>query len=612
MRDRDRSDRRRGVRLAPRLKRAVPAVVAVTVGVLAVRAAAPASADAADLFPVDDWLGSGLKKAGDVVLGPLQFGVKEIARLLVTLVGALADLLVPKSLVRAGVDGIRWLVQLPPLGQSARTDAGVRMPHLAELRGVLTWIGITLLPLGLVVAGGRAVLAPSVDGESPSEVFGRVIVAGVALIVYDWAWGAATRLSHLLTDGLLGLPWVTDGVEKMLQTLVIGGAAGSAVASEFVVPLLILVAGTALLALLLVRVGLEVACALLYVLGGLVLGLSATGFGWRLLYGWLVAVTAIFVLPLLWTVVFCTGAALMLDAGSVSGRGGFVAFVAQLYNVAAALAVFWVAIKLAQGVFRHAGGAIASLASARSAAATGRGAGGGGMGGAGHARALAANATPAGLARFSQNLRGGLRAGAAGGMRAGSYPLRHPVGAAQAASFPIRRPVQATREAAAALRHAVGDAATYGDTARARVGRRVDAERHGGRFSSRSADERRTRRQDAERSRDTASDAAARSAPIPRPSGAASGPAASTAGTAAATTRGPHALQPGGTGPAGASLRTPDAAAPRAPTPPAGSGSAGPPTAPPAGLPAASAARPWWARAGRKKRSDRNQSKGGR
>jgi hypothetical protein len=609
MRDRGCLDRRRGVRLAPWLKRAVPAVVAVTVGVLAVRAAAPASADAADLFPVDDWLGSGLKKAGDVVLGPLQFGVKEIARLLVTLVGALADLLVPKSLVRAGVDGIRWLVQLPPLGQSARS--GVRMPHLAELRGVLTWIGITLLPLGLVVAGGRAVLAPSVDGESPSEVFGRVIVAGVALIVYDWAWGAATRLSHLLTDGLLGLPWVTDGVEKMLQTLVIGGAAGSAVASEFVVPLLILVAGTALLALLLVRVGLEVACALLYVLGGLVLGLSATGFGWRLLYGWLVAVTAIFVLPLLWAVVFCTGAALMLDAGSVSGRGGFVAFVAQLYNVAAALAVFWVAIKLAQGVFRHAGGAIASLASARGATATGRGASGGGMGGAGHARALAENATPAGLARFSQNLRGGLRAGAAGGMRAGSYPLRHPVGAAQTASYPIRRPVQATREAAAALRHAVGDAAAYGDTARARVGRRVDAERHGGRFSSRSADERRTRRQDSERSSGTASDAAARSAPVPRPSGSASGPAASTAGTAAATTRGPHALQPGGNGPPGASRRTPDASAPRAPTPPADSGSAGPPTAPSTGLPA-SPAGPWWAAVGRKRRSDRNQRKGGR
>ena len=52
-----------------------------------------------------------------------------------------------------------------------------------------------------------------------------------------------TRLSRLLTDALLGLPWVADGVERMLETLVIGGAAGTAVAAEFVIPLLVLFAG---------------------------------------------------------------------------------------------------------------------------------------------------------------------------------------------------------------------------------------------------------------------------------------------------------------------------------------------------------------------------------
>ena len=59
------------------------------------------------------------------MLGPLKLGAKEIARLLATIVGALADLLVPKSLVRAGLDGIRWLVQLPPVGASARPQPGV-------------------------------------------------------------------------------------------------------------------------------------------------------------------------------------------------------------------------------------------------------------------------------------------------------------------------------------------------------------------------------------------------------------------------------------------------------------------------------------------------------
>jgi hypothetical protein len=467
---------RRGLELAP-------TVAAITVGLVALRAAWPAPANAADLFPVDDWLGEGLKKAGDVALGPLKLGAKEIAELLATIVGALADLLVPKSLVNAGLGGIKWLVQLPPVGADATPDPGVpdvRMPHLAQLRDTMTWIGVTVLPLGLVMSAGRAYLAPTADGDSPAEVLGRVVTAGIGLLIYDWAWGVVTELSQLLTGGLLGLPWVKDGVERMLETLVIGGATGSAVAAEFVVPLMILVAGTVLLGLLLVRVGLEVATALLYVLGGLVLGLSVTGFGRRLLSAWLIAAAAIVMLPLLWSAVFATGAALMLDAGDTGGKGGLASFVAQLYNVAAALAVFWIAIKLALGVFKHASGAITGIATTPAAAGAG---GGGGRGGAARLQALAQNATPAGLARFSRNLRGGLQAAA-------RFPVHHPIRTAQAGSYPLRRPVQATREAASGL----ADAMTATGGRAQEVGQRAaewhERERHGGRFSARAADAR--------------------------------------------------------------------------------------------------------------------------
>src|SRR3954451_10369415 len=151
----------------------VSAIAGVTVVMLAARAVVPASAHAADLFPVDDWLGDGIRKAGGVVLGPLKVGTEEIARLLVTIVGALADLLVPKSLVRAGVDGIRWLVQLPPVGtelDASGAVSGVRMPHLVELRGVLTWVGVTLLPLSVVISAGRTFLTAGVDNDSPAEI----------------------------------------------------------------------------------------------------------------------------------------------------------------------------------------------------------------------------------------------------------------------------------------------------------------------------------------------------------------------------------------------------------------------------------------------------------
>src|SRR3954471_18879331 len=162
--------RRPGAWLALRAGRSLPAIAALTVTLLAVGACVPASAHAADLFPVDDWLGDGLKHAADVVVGPLKFGGEQVARLLVTIIAALADLLVPKSLVRSGVDGIRWLVQLPALGPPLdagghATGEAIRMPHLAQLRDTLAWVGISVLPLGLIVSGARAMLAPTIGGE---------------------------------------------------------------------------------------------------------------------------------------------------------------------------------------------------------------------------------------------------------------------------------------------------------------------------------------------------------------------------------------------------------------------------------------------------------------
>ncbi|MDA0167164.1 hypothetical protein OM076_43290 [Solirubrobacter ginsenosidimutans] len=430
----------------------------------------PASAHAADLFPVDDWLGSGIKKAGEVALGPLKVGAEEIARLLATIVGALADLLIPKSLVRAGIDGIRWLVELPTVGNEVSATGAVgavRMPHLAELRGVLTWIGITLLPLGVVISAGRAFLMPGVDTDSPAEILQRAFTAGFGLLTYDWAWGVLTRLSRLLTDALLGLPWVADGVERMLETLLIGGAAGTAVASEFVIPLLIACAGAALLGLLAIRVGLEVVTALVYVLGGLALGASVTPFGRRLLSAWMLAAGAILLLPLLWTAVFVTGAALMLDA-QPAGGSGFVGFVAQLYNVVAALAVFALAIMLAKGVFRQALGAINSVAltptSVRPAGLQ-RGAA------AERTRGLTTNATPAGLARFSQQLRGGSQRAAVAGTTAATSAVRHPLTMLRGAGAATRRQVQTTRTGADALRLAMSrpGLAALGDVARTRT-----------------------------------------------------------------------------------------------------------------------------------------------
>ncbi|MBE2320377.1 hypothetical protein DVA67_030720 [Solirubrobacter sp. CPCC 204708] len=324
------------------------------------------------------------------------------------------------------------------------------MPHLHELREVLTWIGVTLLPLGLIVSAARAYLAPGVDGESPSELLARVLAAAIGLLLYDWAWGVLVRLVKLVTDGLLGLPWVADGIERMLETLLIGGATGSAVAAEFVIPLLVLFAGGTLLGLVLVHVGLMVATSLVYVLGGLVLGLSVTSFGRRLLAAWLLAASAVVVLPVLWSVVFVTGSALMLDAQPAAGDG-FAGFVAQLFNVAAAAGTFFVAIKLSLAVFRNATGAITGITSAGPASGGARAA----SAVAGRPAALAANATPAGLARFSAQMRGRAAALASGGARVAVAPIAHPARTLGTAARVAAHPVQSTQQAAGSLRAAL-------------------------------------------------------------------------------------------------------------------------------------------------------------
>ena len=287
-----RVERARAPTASPRSARARAATVARSrlAVVLARRAAWPAPANAADLFPVDDWLGDGIKKAGDVVLGPLKLGVEGDRRGCSPRSSARSPTCSsPRAWCSAGLDGIKWLVQLPPVGADATPQPGVpavRMPHLQELRDTMTWIGVTLLPLGIVITAGRAFLAPTADGDSPAEVLGaradrRPRAAALRLGVgrRDRALAAAHRRAARAAVGRRRRRAdARDAGDRRRDRLRGRGRVRRAADDH----------GrrrASLLGLLLVRVGLEVATALLYVLGGLVLGLSVTSFGRRLLAG---------------------------------------------------------------------------------------------------------------------------------------------------------------------------------------------------------------------------------------------------------------------------------------------------------------------------------------
>jgi hypothetical protein len=81
--------------------------------------AAPASAAhghpvlATDFFPIDNWVGDGLDKLKDVVFGGISLSAKAIAQLIVNVLAALVDLLIPHQFVDAGLSAIKWLCTVP-------------------------------------------------------------------------------------------------------------------------------------------------------------------------------------------------------------------------------------------------------------------------------------------------------------------------------------------------------------------------------------------------------------------------------------------------------------------------------------------------------------------
>ena len=332
---------------------------------------------ATDLFPVDNWVGDGLKKAKDIVFGGISLSADAVAQLLVTVLATLVNLLIPHSFVDAGMSAIKWLCTVPSFSgqQVGTTGSQLNLPHVDQLRQTLTWIGVCTLPLGLVYAGGRSVMTPSAYGDSPQEVLGRVVIAAAWLAFYVWGWQSITHFSGLVSNGVLSLPWVDDGVQKLMGGLaLVSGSLGPI--SEFAVLVLGFFVGLALIALLVMKIGLLVITAFLFAIGGLIGALYPLPFGRKLVGGYVIAVVAVVALPALWAVVFALAAALMVDAHNAGG-GGFNAFIAQFWVLGASLATFALALKLGFSAFGFASSTITSFTAGALLGGAGSGGGGG-------------------------------------------------------------------------------------------------------------------------------------------------------------------------------------------------------------------------------------------
>jgi len=382
-------------------------------------AAVPAHAAAAQtgsLAPPIAGVGDLLSGIANTVLGGVDWTVDVAGDFILNLLGGLVRDLIPRSWITKGLDIMSWLVAVPDYTARVSTPGGGHSYGFAgvnAMRGLYLWLGMAIAPLTLVYATSRAW---SGQGDPPHVPLTRVVVVAIALLSYTWWWSQAVALTNLITDAILGVPAVTSGVLKMFEVLLAGAALGGLP----LVGLLVMGFGALqLLAMLFVKVTLILVGALVFAIGPLMIGLVPLERGNAFARTWLTIASGLFVLPILWASIFALAAVLINDAARgasvIGGNSGLGETLGGLLIAMAAIAGFWLNIKLTKGFAGLVGGQLCGLLAL---------AGGGAralIGGGGRAVASRAGSSGAGAGSAAASLRGfaskaGGAAGAAGAL----------------------------------------------------------------------------------------------------------------------------------------------------------------------------------------------------
>ncbi len=247
--------------------------------------------------------------------------------------GALAAALVPEWLKHGTVATIQQLVALP--------DPGT-WRHVSQLQGETTYLGAMLLPVTLAVGAVRYWLVGLTGAAHPATAVIRCVSATGILVAYRWIVEQAVAGTNTLTHGILGLPAVAGGLQRIIGVL-FGGAlltgTGSVFGAFLVIIGVVFAAG-----LFAAQVLLTVVLAVLVVAGPPLIAVSAIPELSHLARSWADTLLAVMLVPLGWTVLFATAGALCLDATSFTGAsGGLPGHIAAAF---AGLITFVLAVKL--------------------------------------------------------------------------------------------------------------------------------------------------------------------------------------------------------------------------------------------------------------------------
>ena len=271
-------------------------------GTLAVPAAAagPAPAQAAILAP------------------PLAlFGLPSLHSIIQAIAGgfftALAQALVPGWLRHGTVATIQHLVALPD---------PATWRHVGELQGEMTYLAAMLLPVTLAVGATRYWLIGITGSAHPASAVVRSAASSGVLVAYRWIVEQTVAATNTLTHGILGLPSVAAGLQRIIGVL-FGGAllagAGGVFGALLVIVGVLFAAG-----LFAAQVLITLALAVLIVAGPPLIVLASIPELAHLARGWSDALLAVALVPVGWSVLFATAGALCLDATSFTGAGGGV------------------------------------------------------------------------------------------------------------------------------------------------------------------------------------------------------------------------------------------------------------------------------------------------
>ena len=397
----------------PLTARAAAQLAAIALLALLAGAAPASAASGASFAPPIAGL---LADIAGTVLGGLDWTVEVAGDFILNLLGGLVSDLIPRSWIRQGVQIMGWLVAVPDYTGRVLSPGGGRQYGFAgvnAMRELYTWLGMAIAPLTLVYATSRSW---SGQGDPPHVPLTRVLVVAVALLNYAWLWSQAVALTNQITRAILGVPAVTNGIETMFEVLIAGAALGGL---PLIGLLLMGVGGLQLIALIFVKVVLILVGAIAFAIGPLMIGLVATERGNALARAWMTMTLGLFVLPIVWASIFAIAAVLINDASSGSAVLGSSAGLGRLLGglliALAAIAGFWMAIKLTKAFGSLVSGQLAGLL-----ALAGGGArallGGAGRGASSAAGAASGAAGAAGSLRGFASKVGGAVSGAAGAL----------------------------------------------------------------------------------------------------------------------------------------------------------------------------------------------------